>query len=393
MRISLSALLTVISAALAQPVPQWFHTAKFGVRLGPGVSLEQAAKSGARYVVAPEASENLKKDARRLGIQVLDSTDVRTVKEWIPSSTRQPCNEQEPHWEAEFSVSDESGGETSEELIRLLIEVASKGGNLLLAVPPDSRRGLEALEAVGRWLKANGESIFETRQSPFDRMPFFGCATTKGNVLYVHLFDWPKDRKLNITGLQNEITGAELLNGKAGLKWSGTVVELPDISGGEAASVVKLSLSGPARVKPYIIGPDAGGIITAHAQSCEFETRPGRVIRKASREGRVFLSHWTRAIDVPTWKVQVPRDGRYAVEMVYRAGKESDGVLYTVTMKGPTMGVVKGTVRPTGSETRRFRTSDMELEAGYHMLFVQPENKPGQPAMELESVRLWRIGE
>ena len=35
----------------------------------------------------------------------------------------------------------------------------------------------------------------------------------------------------------------------------------------------------------------------------------------------------------------------------------------------------------------------MELEAGSHMLLVQPENKAGQQAMELEAVILRRVGD
>lgn len=46
-----------------------------------------------------------------------------------------------------------------------------------------------------------------------------------------------------------------------------------------------------------------------------------------------------------------------------------------------------------GGDSRRVRVSDMELDAGGYVLSVDPENRKGQPAMELEAVVLHRIGE
>ena len=224
-------------------------------------------------------------------------------------------------------------------------------------------------------------------------MPFFGRATARGNSLYLHLFHWPANAKLPVPDLQNKIVSAELLGTGMKLAVSGSTIELPMAAPHQAASVVKLTLDGSPKLRPYLIQPDQDGWITAPAESCEFDTRPGITVRREDRAGRVFLSHWTRAIDVPTWRVYVPQDGRYSVDVVYRAGEASKGVLFTITMKGPTMGMVKGTVEPTGGVSRRQVVSNMVLEAGNHMLLVQPENKPGQIAMELEAVILRRTGE
>ena len=60
-------------------------------------------------------------------------------------------------------------------------------------------------------MKVNGESIYGTTASPFARMPFFGRATTKGNKLYLHVFEWPADGQLRVPGLKNLVHSAQLL--------------------------------------------------------------------------------------------------------------------------------------------------------------------------------------
>jgi len=368
----------------------------FGIQvpagLDPQVWIPRIAGAGARYVVTDAPDGAWAELARARGLRV-NPTGYSNLGQWMPPGPPPPGKDRSVPWEVRFGMTDDGGGATSRELIRLLIEVRSKGGNLVLSLPPKPDDAAQALEEIGKWLRVNGESVFDTSPSPFDRMPFFGRATARGNTLYLHLFQWPANAKLPVPDLQNKIVSAELLGTGTKLTTSGSTIELPRTAPHQVASVVKLTLDGPPKLRPYLIQPDRDGWITAAAESCEFDSRPGMTVRREDRAGSVFLSHWTRAIDVPTWKVFVPQDGRYSVDVVYRAGEASKGVLFTITMKGPTMGMVKGTVEPTGGVSRRQVVSNMVLEAGNHMLLVQPENKPGQIAMELEAVILRRTGE
>lgn len=397
MRLLIPSIVTLL-AALSCPgaVPAWFAHASFGVRMpagaDPKIWVPRIADSGARYVVTDVPDRATAELAGQRGLMLLDRADYSNVGQWVPPGPL-PRSKDGARWEARFAMTSDSGGATSRELIRLLIEVNSKGGNLLLSLPPNAEDGVRALAEIGRWLRVNGESIFDVSPSPFDRMPFFGRAMMKDRTLFLHLFQWPTNGKFVVPGLQNEIVSAELLGGGGKLAVTGATIDLPAAAPFAAASVVKVILDGPPEFQPYLLRPDQDGWIAARAESCEFESRPGMVIRRENRAGHVFLSHWTRAIDVPAWKVVVPKDGRYRVEILYSAGEASKDVLFTVTMKGPTMGMVKGTVESTGGAGRRFPVSDMELEAGNYMLLVQPENKADQPAMELEAVFLRRIGD
>jgi alpha-L-fucosidase len=101
-------------------------------------------------------------------------------------------------------------------LIRNVIDTASKGGNYLLNVGPTAegeipQPSVERLAAIGRWMKVNGESIYGTTASPFAGGLPWGRATVKGNRLYLHVFDWPADGRLQVPGFTGSASRAYLL--------------------------------------------------------------------------------------------------------------------------------------------------------------------------------------
>ncbi len=146
---------------------------------------------------------------------------------------------------------------STEELVRKLIDVASKGGNFLLNVGPTWRgefppESVERLAEIGAWMKIHGESIHGTQASPFESLPF-GRSTQKrrgeDTTLYLHVFDWPADGVLRVPGLGNEVGGARLLSSagaKLACERSGTdvVVHLSASMPNPIASVVALDVRG-----------------------------------------------------------------------------------------------------------------------------------------------------
>ncbi|AHG93142.1 glycoside hydrolase family 29 (alpha-L-fucosidase) (plasmid) [Gemmatirosa kalamazoonensis] len=136
-------------------------------------------------------------------------------------------------------------------LVRTLVDVASKGGNLLLNVGPTAQGLIPApsvsrLREMGDWMRANGngESIYGTTASPFG-LPAWGRYTTKGAKVYAHVFDWPKDRKLTLTGVTKRPSRVSLLvDGKPLDVTQGAggafVVTLPPVAPSTIASVLVL---------------------------------------------------------------------------------------------------------------------------------------------------------
>jgi alpha-L-fucosidase len=107
---------------------------------------------------------------------------------------------------------------STEELIRTLADVASKGGNFLLNVGP-MPEGLippvseQRLQEMGKWMAVNGESIHGTTASVIGR-PGWGRCTVKGNKLYLHVFNWPADGTLQVPLANAQVEKAYLLADK-----------------------------------------------------------------------------------------------------------------------------------------------------------------------------------
>jgi len=95
----------------------------------------------------------------------------------------------------------------SDKLIALLIDIVSKNGNLLLNIGPRSDGSiseiqLDRLNALGSWLKVNGEGIFDTK--PWVRPSAAGPKapqvrfTRKGDSVYAFLLELPASARLVI---------------------------------------------------------------------------------------------------------------------------------------------------------------------------------------------------
>jgi alpha-L-fucosidase len=105
----------------------------------------------------------------------------------------------------------------------MLRKAASGRGNLLLNVGPKPdgsipQPSIDILNKVGDWLKANGESIYDsdrfeveahTRTERAD-WTHHGLYTARGNNFYLHLHSWP-GRELVITGVECKVTAVEFL--------------------------------------------------------------------------------------------------------------------------------------------------------------------------------------
>lgn len=136
-----------------------------------------------------------------------------------------PNQSVEQDWETPATMNDTWGYKNNDQnwksttdLLHKLVDIVSKGGNYLLnigptavgEVPPPS---VERLHAMGDWLAGNGEAIYGTKAGPLQGLDW--CRTTaKPGKVFVHVFAWPQDGKIRLTGFPTPVTGAFLLQDK-----------------------------------------------------------------------------------------------------------------------------------------------------------------------------------
>ena len=181
-------------------------------------------------------SENLLKLARSLqpGIIVDDRLDLEDVAGgWDFTTPEQEKVAKWPErngkripWETcqTFSGSggyyrDESTWKSPAQLVELLVESVSKGGNLLLNVGPTARgtfdyRAQASLAAMGEWMKVNGRSVYGCTEAPAGLVAPPNTLLTWNpatNRLYVHLLVYPLDR-INLAGLAGKVKYAQFLH-------------------------------------------------------------------------------------------------------------------------------------------------------------------------------------
>lgn len=160
-------------------------------------------------------------------------------------------------WETCMTLNDtwgfqsfDDGWKDTRTLVRTLVDVASKGGNFLLNVGPTAQgvipwQTVTRLREMGDWMRANSEAVYGTAASPYG-LPAWGRYTAKPSAgrVYAHVFEWPRNRKLVLTGIQAKPGTVYLLADRKPLaveqSAEGWVVSLPAVRPSAIASVLVL---------------------------------------------------------------------------------------------------------------------------------------------------------
>jgi alpha-L-fucosidase len=157
-------------------------------------------------------------------------------------------------WHYDRRIFEQHRYKTTGQVLRMLVNIVSKNGNLLLSIPVRGDGTIDSdevkfLEGVAKWMDVNGEGIFGTRpwkiygEGPArggggmfnENRVRYGAQdirfTTKGSVLYAFFLGWPEDGKLAIASLgtgtadkpallDQKIASLHLLGSKEKIAWS-----------------------------------------------------------------------------------------------------------------------------------------------------------------------------
>jgi len=300
-----------------------------------------------------------------------------------------------------FSVHDTRWKDTTA-VVRLLCDVVSKGGNLLLNIGPDaSGKVPDAAQAtirgVGKWMRVNSEAIYGTTASPFTRLPW-GRATQKPGVLYLMVFDWPQDGRL-LVPMAGAVKSAGLLGREGELSFeaasnhgAGVIVRLPPRAMDAACTVVRLEVDGAVNALPYVVVPGGDGVIALSPHDATIEG-PSLRIEQVGAIGDVKynLGYWMDASARATFPIAIGDDqgGEYVVEIEIACADASAGSVAKVTTLA---GDLMFTVPKTGGwqQYQTLKIGRVVLKPGPQTLTLAAETKPGEAVANVRAVTLKR---
>ena len=224
----------------------------------------------------------------------------------------------------------------ADRVIRLLMDVVSKNGNLLLSIPQRPDGTIDAQEEailadMAAWMKVNSEAVFATRPfkvfgegptviSDFRKYWNYTAAdirfTTKSDTLYATVLGKPQGElviaalKKGTVLVQGEIASVQLLGYDGKPDWQrrdeGLVIQLPaNANLSPIASVFKISGLKDLAYDGAIY-PAGDRVSTLNVAAAEMHGK------KFSISGK-YMAGWVDSSEWLSWKVKILQPGTYDV--------------------------------------------------------------------------------
>ena len=258
-----------------------------------------------------------------------DDGDTETPEQFIPANGY-PGRD----WETCMTLNDSWGYKEADlnwksvpTLLRMLTDIASKGGNYLLNLGPRGDgsivpENLATFAQIGAWMRIHGEAIRGTIGSPFPRRLPWGRVTRRiaadGAVtLYLHVWEWPTSGRLLLPGLRSVPTGGRILGSGNVVTVEacaeGVTVVVPAAAGDAIIPVLALTFAGDLVIDPPRAQTDAAGRIVLIPEDADL-SGPDDAKPVVAGFGEAAL---IRNLRRNTWRVsfsfQVPAAGIWAI--------------------------------------------------------------------------------
>ena len=179
-------------------------------------------------------------------------------------------------WHYNTSIYERNGYKSAETVVKQLVDIVSKNGNLLLSVPLRAdgtydEKEAKILDDLEAWMTVNSECIFGTRpwtkfgegpvaeknialnaqgfnDGQYSNMDYRDIRfTKKGKMLYAVAMGWPEDHQLHIKSLaKGKKVGSVVLLGGGKVKYRQTademIVDLPQTPVNAIAPVLRIAM-------------------------------------------------------------------------------------------------------------------------------------------------------
>ena len=253
-------------------------------------------------------------------------------------------------WETASTMNDTWGYKRNDhnfksvkEIIELLCAIVSKGANLLLNIGPTSsgeipEESIYILKELGKWMKINGEAIYDTQASPFKSDFTFGQCCQKDNILY--FFVTGNQKKITVKGIKNRVQSVSVLGIGDAEFTQGDVLEIEICEHGEYVTAVKVILDGNADISEGLYAQERDSLFLPAYLANIIKNGNTQAIDKTDEDAAVDAEHfnlktadeicispsgtvenWVSAKDYISWKFYSDAWGEYEA-VVYTMSKK-----------------------------------------------------------------------
>ena len=219
-------------------------------------------------------------------------------------------------------------------LIQMLVDIASKGGNLLLNVGPTAEglipdSSIVRLKQMGIWMQQNSESIYGTSASPFFKLPWGRCTQKESDghtLLYLHVFNWPKDQVLKVPGLKGSIKDVYLLSRpQQKFAWKfeegDALIHAPSVTFDPINTVVVIKIKGKPEITSNMPSLKDGRILLTADFADILNHGNGEHAVLKQFDKKAFITNWTDSRTRLEWMLNITEPGTYKIESLIKAEK------------------------------------------------------------------------
>tara|TARA_R110002050_G_scaffold85747_1_gene182809 strand:+ start:6411 stop:8237 length:1827 start_codon:yes stop_codon:yes gene_type:complete len=300
----------------------------------------------------------------RLGLSIEEDNDIdfRTLGDNQLGTTKLDYPWQSPGTVAHswgFHQLDTEWKSTSG-LLQALIGNVSLNGNYMLNIGPRadgkvpyeiSQRMLE----MGQWLEVNGEAIYSAEAFDLpENQHDWGKITCKpsgdGYKIYLHVYNWPFNRKLPLTGMSSPPDKAWVLSDKLqsplAVKHQDvfTEISLPAEQPDPLISVVVLEYNAKPATSKGLVAKTVDSGFALNPRNVVFEAGDRELV-SAQHQGTVPPHAFIKTSYRAGWKLFIDEPGDYQVDASYSFQAEEPGGQIQVTAANKS---VRQPLAPTG---------------------------------------------
>lgn len=283
--------------------------------------------------------------------------------------------------------------------IQLLAKSASRGGNLLMNIGPMgdgefAPEDVNILNGLAKWMNKNSESIYKTTKTP---LPFqsWGVSTRRGNLLYLHVFNWPINNNIIVGGIKSDISRAYLLADPSKKELSfkridslDVRINVPSRVPDQANTVIVLETKGAIQTDSVrlLSGADVINRLLAF---------DAKLIGKGfgfgdGKTGKYYVEGWSKKDQLIKWDFRLIQPAAYKIVLKYLADS-TDAGSYQITIGNL---VKKAEVLSSAKEEiKTIDLGEVSLSPGIHTLQITPVAITKSALMKILEIQLVPVTE